>query len=48
MNKKDGVVVLEGWAGKEKGLKQVLWERGLWKDGMVMEFKPDDKRSQDM
>ena len=46
--KKDEVVVVEGWAGKAKGLKQVLWERGLWKDGMVLKSKPDYKRVQDM
>ena len=41
-------VVVEGWAGKAKGLKQVLWERGLWKDGMVQRVKPDDEKGQDM
>ena len=43
-NKKDEVVVVEGWAGKAKGLNQVLWERGLWKDGMVLKANPDDER----
>ena len=26
-NKKNEVVVVEGWTGKTKGPKQVLWER---------------------
>ena len=47
-NKKYEVVVVEGWAGKAKGIKQVLWERGLWKDGMVLKVNPDDKNGQDM
>ena len=47
-NKKDEVVMVEGWDGKKKGLKQVLWERGLWKDGMVLKVNPDDKNGQDM
>ena len=25
-------VTIEGYVGKPKGMKQVLWERGLWKD----------------
>ena len=29
-------------------VKQVLWERGLWKDGMVLKVKPDDERGQDL
>ena len=28
----DGKVVQEGYVGKAKGLKQVLWERGWWTD----------------
>ena len=47
-NKKDEVVVVEGWAGKAKGLKQVLWERILWKDGMVLKVNPEDESSHDM
>ena len=27
-------VLKEGYIGKPKGLKQVLWERGLWEDGL--------------
>ena len=27
--------IVEGYAGKPKGLKQILWERGLWKEGMT-------------
>ena len=34
--RKDGKPkVKEGYAGKAKGIAQVLWERGLWKEGMV-------------
>ena len=40
--------MVEGWDGKAKVLKQVLWERGLWKDGVVLKFKLDDERGQDM
>ena len=47
-NNKDDVVVVKGWAGKAKGLNQVLWERSLWKDGMVMKVKLDDEHGQDM
>ena len=47
-NKKDEVVMVEGLDGKKKGLKQVLWERGLWKDGMVLKVNLDDEHSQDM
>jgi hypothetical protein len=47
-NKKGEAMVVEGWCGKAKGLKQALWERGLWKDGMVLKVKPDDERGQDM
>lgn len=43
---KDDPVMVEGWAGKAKGLKQVLWERGKWKDGMVMKVKPDGERDE--
>jgi len=27
----------ETYVGKPKGLKQLLWERGLWKDGMTLD-----------
>ena len=30
--------VKEGYRGKPKGLKQILWERGLWKDGMIQKI----------
>jgi hypothetical protein len=48
LTKKGKEIIVEGWAGKAKGLKQVLWERGLWKDGMVQRVKPDDEKGQDM
>ena len=32
----DDRIYVAGYVGKAKGLKQVLWERGLWKDKMVM------------
>jgi hypothetical protein len=47
-NSKGKNVTVEGWASKAKGLKQVLWERGLWKDDMVQRVKPDDAKGQDM
>jgi len=28
-------VIIEGYRGKAKELKQILLERGLWKEGMV-------------
>jgi len=31
----------QGYAGVGKGIKQVLWERGLWKDGMVQKLDVD-------
>merc|ERR1712032_1160351 len=30
-----------GYAGVGKGIKQVLWERGLWKEGMVKCLEED-------
>ena len=47
-NNNDKGVVVEGWDGKVKGLKQVLWERDLWMDGMVLNVKPYNERGQDM
>lgn len=32
---------MQGYHGKPKGLKQVLWERGLWKEGMIKTVDPD-------
>lgn len=38
-------VVQEGYVGKQKGMKQVLWERGLYVDGMsAAEKAPPEKR----
>ena len=34
--------VKEGYAGKAKGVAQVLWERGLWVEGMKMKLDVDD------
>ena len=34
-------LVEEGYVGKAKGMKQVLWERGLWKEGMVKRLEED-------
>lgn len=42
---KDGVtvdVMLSGYEGKPKGKRHVLWERGLWKDGMKCTEKTPD------
>jgi len=37
------------YLGKAKGKKQVAWERGLWKDGMVEKVADDDlKRDQSL
>jgi len=36
----------EEYVGKAKGMKQVLWERGLWKEGMVGSIDEDDERDQ--
>jgi len=35
-------VRVRGYSGKSKGIKQVLWERGLWVDGMTL--KRSDKK----
>lgn len=32
----DERVYVPGFLGKPKGLKQILWERRMWKDGMIM------------
>jgi len=39
--------VKEGYVGKPKGLKQVLWERGWWVEGMSMsdKVKPENNMS---
>ena len=29
-----GNLLREGYVGKPKGIKQILWERGLWQDGL--------------
>ena len=33
---------ISGYAGKAKGIKQILWERGLWKDNMKAKLDHDD------
>jgi hypothetical protein len=38
-------VAVEGFEGKAKGMQQVLWERGLWKKGMIQKIDVDkDKK----
>jgi hypothetical protein len=38
-------VIVEGYVGKAKGMKQVLWERGLWVKDMVQKIDVDkDKK----
>jgi hypothetical protein len=32
----DETMMIAGYVGQAKGIQQVLWERGLWKDKMVM------------
>ena len=39
-----GKVTEPGYVDKPKGKKQVLWERGLWKEGMVNRLEEDDGR----
>ena len=31
----DETIMVPGFVGKPKGIKQILWERGLWRPGMV-------------
>ena len=33
--------VKEGFAGKAKGIAQIKWERGLWKEEMKMKLDVD-------
>jgi len=40
----DGKVLEQGYVDKPKGKKQVLWERGWWKQGMVNKLEEDDGR----
>ena len=37
-------ILEQGYVDKPKGKKQVLWERGWWKEGMVNKLKEDDGR----
>ena len=39
-----GKVLEQGYVDKPKGKKQVLWERGWWKEGMVNKLEEDDGR----
>ena len=36
--------IIEGFVGKPKGLKQILWERGLYHDKMVLKVGADDPK----
>eukprot|EP00035_Acanthoeca_spectabilis_P014849 m.292070 g.292070 ORF g.292070 m.292070 type:complete len:275 (+) comp16233_c0_seq2:190-1014(+) len=40
----DACVEKRGYLGKPKGIKQVLWERGLWKEGMIGLVKKDNAK----
>ena len=40
--KNKAVKIKEGYGGKAKRVAQVLWERGLWVDGMKMKLDVDD------
>jgi hypothetical protein len=47
---KDGSIslvskVISGYVGAPKGLKQILWERGLWVDGMTRDGPKETDRS---
>ena len=35
------------YVGKAKGMKQVLWERGLWVEGMLVDIAEDDPKGRD-
>lgn len=35
------------YVGKAKGMKQILWERGLWREGMLVEIDEDDAKGRD-
>ena len=35
------------YVGKAKGIKQVLYERGLWRDGMLLEIDENDAKGCD-
>ena len=37
----------ERYVGQAKGKKQILWERGFWKDGMVEKVDDDDPKGRD-
>eukprot|EP00035_Acanthoeca_spectabilis_P013889 m.261212 g.261212 ORF g.261212 m.261212 type:complete len:959 (-) comp15996_c0_seq9:29-2905(-) len=40
----DSAVELEGYLGKAKGVRQVLWERRLWVPGMLLKVNPGHKK----
>ena len=42
-NPRDPSTKPNGWLGKAKGIKQVLWERCLWKDGMKCKMSAKEK-----
>jgi hypothetical protein len=42
-NPRDSSAKPNGWLGKPKGIKQVLWERGLWKEGTVRKMSAKEK-----
>ena len=37
----------ERYVGQAKGKKQIVWERGFWKDGMVEKVDDDDPKGRD-
>ena len=37
-----------GYAGKAKGVAQVFWKRGLWKNNMAKKLDVDDPRYPDL
>jgi len=40
-------VIEPGYVGKAKGWQQVIWERGLWVDGMQNRIEEDDEDGRD-
>jgi hypothetical protein len=43
----EGAKAREGYVGKAKGLRQILWERGLYFEGMIKTIPKHDKKGRD-
>ena len=42
MTKKGHPKMILGYTDQVKGIKQILWERGLWKEGMRSKLDSED------